>query len=353
MTTLDLRPLAVVTRLAMVLAMAHSLPVHAQAGGTVLFAQDGTQIINASGQARAARQGDVLQAGERIQTPANGISQVKLSDGSLMGLRPAAELRIDARPPGSPVAPPEMTLLQGGVRVVGAELVDKTKSSALVLNTGSTSIQMKGADIESAVLKPAAGPAPAPGSEPGTYNRLATGSATLRSGAIVEPLPPRQISFVPANSPVPSILASVGPTVFASTRPRDERTAGSLPPATTGGQTAPAPPRVPAEGGGPVVSTMTSTLTAPRPAIVDGRLPVGPGPVSPLPVFSPISTGAVNPEVGSRPPASGAPVVGGGSTGVIAVRPPPPPLPPPVAILLPPPKPLICVIRSDGTRICT
>jgi hypothetical protein len=141
-------------------------------------------------------------------------------------------------------------------------------------------------------------------------------------------LPPRQISFVPANSPVPSILASVGPTVFASTRPRDERTAGSLPPATTGGQTAPAPPRVPAEGGGPAVSTMTSTLTAPQPAIVDGRPSVGPGPVSPLPVFSPISTGAVTPAAGDRPAAGGAPVAGGGSGQPPTMRPPPPPPPP-------------------------
>lgn len=220
MTSLDFRPLAA----AMTVAMAYALPVQAQSGGTVLFAQEGVQIINANGQARAARQGDVLQAGERIQTPANGITQVKLPDGSLMGLRPNAELRVDAPPSGRPVggsvATPEVTLLQGGVRVVGAELVDKTKSSALVLKAGTTSVQMKGADMESAILKPVAGSAPAAGAAPGTYNRLATGSATLSSGTTTTPLQARQVSFVPANSSVPTTLTSANPSVFAGERPK-------------------------------------------------------------------------------------------------------------------------------------
>lgn len=323
---------------AFLVAFGYVLPVSAEPAGTLVFVQDGVQIINAGGQARPARQGDVLQTGERLQTPPNAITQIKLPDGSLMGMRPGAELRIDPPAAGSGHQSPEVALLQGAIRVVGVELMDRSKTSGLILKTGQTSVQLTGADIESAVLKPEVRPT---GETPGTYNRLAVGSATLRSGSIVEPLPIRQVSFVPANSPVPAILATVGPTVFAATR----------------SQTAPLLPRVGAGEGVSMVSNMTSTLTAPRPNVSGAGAPpgaLGTGAPGPLPVFSPISTGAVNPTAGDRPAAGAAPIGGGGLGGTAGVRPPPPP-PPPVAILPPIRPPVICRPNPLAGRppICT
>ncbi len=316
---------------ALILALGSALPALAEPAGTLLFVQDGVRIINADGQSRPARQGEVLQTGERLQTPPNAITQLKLPDGSLMGVRPGAELRIDPPAVGGAGRSPEVALLQGAIRVVGVELMDRSKTSAVIVKAGQTTLQLTGADIESAVLKPEARPAPSPGSapgtpaageSPGTYNRLAAGAATLRSGTITETLPMRQVSFVPANSPIPTILATVGPTVFAASRSRDDKASNLPPPAATGGRPDAVPPR-PTEGV-PVFSNMTSSLTAPRPSLAGGLPAAGPNVPGPRLVFSPIS-GVVNPVAGDRAVPGPAPMGGAPS-----VRPLPPPPPPPI-----------------------
>ena len=53
---------------------------------TLLFAQYVTQIVGEAGDVCPARQGDTLQSGERLLTPAGAISQLVLADGSLIGM---------------------------------------------------------------------------------------------------------------------------------------------------------------------------------------------------------------------------------------------------------------------------
>ena len=165
---------------AMVLAHA----VGAQTAGTVLFAQAGTQIVSASGAARAAKKGDVLQTGDRLLTPAGAISQVLLPDGSLIGMRPDSELKITAAPLGSDNKAPVLALVNGAARVIGAELMDSQKVSNLTLQSGTATVQLKGADMESAVVKADALQASAAsGSAPGSYQRLLLGTGTVANGA--------------------------------------------------------------------------------------------------------------------------------------------------------------------------
>jgi hypothetical protein len=264
--------------------------------GTLLFSQEGVRIIDASGATRPARQGDTLQTGERLLTPANGITQVKLPDGSLVSVRPGTELKIDPPPAGNP-SQQLLTLIQGAVRVIGSELMDnKRKPSAITLQTGQATLQLTGADIESAVIRPD-GPRPQGGGDPGTYNRLLFGAGTLRSGTVLEPLALRQVSFVSLASLQPITLSSVSPTLFTSS----SALAGALVSTGTGGTTAPV-------GGAPLPATSlattsftptTSTLTS---SALSGSLISSVGPSNLQNAFSPISTqGGLSTSIASQP----------------------------------------------------
>ena len=161
--------------------------VAAQTAATVLFAQPGTHIVGESTVARAAVKGDVLQTGELLVTPAGSISQVVLPDGSLIGMRPESEPQITPAPAGSGSKAPVVGLTNGTVRVISAELMDSKKISNFTLQSGAPTISLKGADLESAVLRPDAKPATgagagAAGAAPGSYQRLLVGSANAANG---------------------------------------------------------------------------------------------------------------------------------------------------------------------------
>lgn len=331
--------------------------IHAEPAGTVLFAQEGAQIISASGASRPARRGDQLQVGEQLTTSANGISQVKLTDGSLVGIRPGSQLRMDAPMPASTLGP-VVSLLQGTVRVIGAELMDKQKPSALTLQTGQATLQLNGADLESTVVRSggrnAAGsdgrsePRPPMGSDQGSYNRLIVGAGNLRSGNAVEPLVPRQVSFVAAGNPVPVLLAAMPPTPSrdgAASSPVGRSPTGSVD--VSGAAKPPIASALPSgspPAGPPALLPMTSTLTVPRLGPATGSIGM-PLPGGPPPNFSPIATNVF--PGGPKGPASAMPIMAparGGGPGNIGPMGPPINMRPPV-ICTPSPipgKPPIC-----------
>jgi len=192
--------------------------VAAETAGTLLFAQPGTQIVSATGVARAAAKGDVLQTGERLLTPAGAISQVLLPDGSLIGMRPDSELKIDAAPAGSDNKAPVVGLVSGSARVIGAELMDSKKSSNITLQSGTATVKLKAADLESAVVK-ADGKSAGGDAAPGSYQRLVVGTGTVANGNQVVALTPKQVSFVGGGSTGPITLTTPSHSVFAGNRP--------------------------------------------------------------------------------------------------------------------------------------
>ncbi len=220
--------------------------VAAETAGTVLFAQPGTQIVAESGVARAAVKGDVLQTGERLVTPAGSISQVVLPDGSLIGMRPESELKITPALAGSGSKAPVVGLISGTARVIGAELMDNKKISNFTLQSGAATVSLKGADLESAVVKPDAkptGPTGAPGAPggsaaPGSYQRLLVGTASVANGNQVAALAPQQVSFVGGANAGPVTLATPAQNVFGGNRgnPAPQSGAGATPGASPGGK---------------------------------------------------------------------------------------------------------------------
>lgn len=163
--------------------------------------------------------GDTLQTGERLLTPPGAISQVLLPDGSLIGMRPESELRLDPPAAGSDSKAPVLALVQGTVRVITSELMDPKKNAGLTLQSGTATLKLKGADLESAVVK-GDGKAATPGdAAPGSYQRLTVGSGTVANGGAVATLAPRQISFVPSANAAPTPLNTPAQNVFAGNHP--------------------------------------------------------------------------------------------------------------------------------------
>ncbi len=177
--------------------------------GTVLFSQAGSQIVGANGVPRAAQRGDVLQHGEKLKTPSGGIAQVLMLDGSILGVRPETELRFDP-PAGN--APTAVSLLQGSVRAIASELMDSKRPSAMTLMSGQATLRLKGGDVESTVVDEKQ----RQGVDAGSYSRLITGDASIGKGSVVEPLSPRQVSFVGSTALAPVILTNAAPDVFGS-----------------------------------------------------------------------------------------------------------------------------------------
>ncbi len=195
--------------------------VAASPAATLLFAQDGTQIVDTNGVARSAKKGDVVQSGERLLTAAGAISQIQLPDGSLIGVRPDSELRLGVDAAG-PQSAPSVTLLQGAARVIGSELMDVKKPSNITFQSGFATLRLQGADLESAVVRGDKGTNPGSGvtpSAPGSYQRLLIGSGSIGTGAQQTSLAPRQVNFVGANNSPPTVVASAMPALSMGSRP--------------------------------------------------------------------------------------------------------------------------------------
>ncbi len=204
---------------------------------TLLFTQTGTQIVSENGAARPAKRGDVMQTGERLRTPPGAISQLLLPDGSLIGMRPDSELKIDLPAVVTDNSRQVVSLLQGAAHVIGAELMDAKRTTAFTFQSGLATLRLQGADVESAIVKTDLGK-PTGLANPGSYNRLLVGTGSIGSGTLVEPLAPRQVSFVGAINVAPITVASVSPNLFSAPLP----TPSTLPTlsTTTVGTTTPA-----------------------------------------------------------------------------------------------------------------
>lgn len=303
----------------------------AEPAATLIFAPPGVQIIDSAGLFRPAKQGDVVQTGERVVTPANTISQLKLPDGSLVGLRPGSVLKIDLPPTGVNPSQHVMSLVQGTVRVVGSELMGQARPASLTLQTGQTTLKLNGADVESAMIRPdsdSSGSKPGgnsasgnPGNIPGSYTRLLVGSGSTSNGTTVEPLPVGKVSFVAPGSTNPTNLTSVAPSVFSSagTPGLQSVKGGTVAPGQGSSNTGP-------------VSRNTSTLTAPSPSAGPAFSNQRSG--SPPPMFSPITTSQFPTSPGARANPGGSGTVTGPRLTPpprpLANFQPPPPRPPPI-----------------------
>lgn len=143
--------------------------------GHVMFVRGGVNILDAKGQARPARQGDGLRPGERIETARDSVGQVKLTDGSLVGLRPGTELAIETVV-GDPNKARLLRLNRGAMRVVNR---DVSGQHPLLVETPTAEIRLVNADTETIVVDALEGARH--GLASGTYSRVIAGDGTLKT----------------------------------------------------------------------------------------------------------------------------------------------------------------------------
>lgn len=193
----------------------------AQAGeeavGHVMFVKGAVTVLDLAGQARPARQGDALRPGDRVETAADSVGQVKLADGSLVGLRPGSEVAIE-NVAGNANKARLVRLSRGAMRVINR---DASGKQVLLVETPTAEIRLVNADTEAFVVDATEGARE--GVPSGTYSRIIAGDGTLRTARGDLSLQRGQAGFAPGGDRPPAPLAvlpeKLQTAMLAGTRP--------------------------------------------------------------------------------------------------------------------------------------
>jgi hypothetical protein len=164
--------------LTLTIALAAVLPFAAQAAdpiGKVIFQSGGAFIVDAAGKQRAANKGDLILPGERLVTGANTLTQVKMRDGSFVGLRPGTDLKFQEMRLTGKDAGQDVALNSGSIRVLNLPGDGAVKPLPVNVQAGDARIVMRGADLESAVKRDLT-------TGPETFTRLNQGTGILSNG---------------------------------------------------------------------------------------------------------------------------------------------------------------------------
>ena len=231
--------------------------------GTLLFARGDLQIIDAAGSARVGKAGDLLQPGERVVTRDGAVCQIKLWDGSLVGVRPDTELKFELPEQASARAKHVIAIVKGGLRVVNVDLRDGRARVPVQLMSPTGRVDLTNADAESRVVSPEA-LQKAGVKDAGLYTRLQAGTGIVRTGTVEVPIALRTVTFTPRLDVAPTVIAAAGTVLFPSptqtTFTTSLATTTSLEPKlTTTLSTATLDPKITT-----ALSPTTSTLTSPR-----------------------------------------------------------------------------------------
>lgn len=167
-------PVQILT-LSFAIGLAFPLVANAAPIGKVIFQSGSAFIVGPNGSQRPASKGELIQPGERLVTGANTLAQVKMQDGSFVGIRPGSDLKFQDLRLNGPDAGQNVALNAGSVRVLNIGTNGATKPVPLTVQAGDARIVMRGADIESALKRDGT-------TGPETITRLNHGEGTLSNG---------------------------------------------------------------------------------------------------------------------------------------------------------------------------
>jgi hypothetical protein len=195
------RPLTIA--LALALALAAPLPV--AANGVLYFVTGPVTIVGADGKARPAKKGDRVTPRERVVTGANAMAQLKMADGSFVGVRPDSELRVQAFRPTGADAGAVLVLDKGSVRVLNLETDPKTRPLPVQLQAGDgAAVVLRAGDLES-------------GKPGGAFvNRLNAGTAAAQTNRGNLPLAVHSVNTVTPTAIAPASIAALPPISIAA-----------------------------------------------------------------------------------------------------------------------------------------
>ena len=234
--------------------LAVSLPALGDAGA-FQFVSGEVKVVRPDGREIVAVKGAKILEGDTIVTGANGNAQLLMADEALISLRPDSTLRFDTyryagKEDGSEKG--VLGLIKGGFRTLTG-LIGRANKNNYLVRTPTATIGIRGTDHEPFYIPPA-GWSGAPGGEPGSYDKVNSGSTFMQTeGGRIE-LGANQVGFAPPNPQAqPTRLDRVpdfmrpAPMLRGQGERRGEgggpgRGDGRGPPPPGGGQMPPPPP---------------------------------------------------------------------------------------------------------------
>jgi hypothetical protein len=259
--------------------------VLAQSAASFIVAIGEVQVVNAAGQSREGERGGPLAPGDQVITGANGLAQIRFSDGAMLSVRANSDLKIQAHSysgASDTLATTVLQLLKGGLRAITGAVARQNRSGYRVV-TATATIGVRGTDFEAFYVPAATAGGLTPPGEPGTYLRVTRGVAFLQTPLGSLDVQPQQIGFAPLAAVAPQLLPQTPQFMLAPPRPAPEPAPKSQPPQRSQGGT-----------DGPTVRQMQPfspqqvdpgrTLTAPSTSPTLSPGPTGPATISPTPI---------------------------------------------------------------------
>ena len=163
------------------------------AAGVIQMVMGQARVWERSGLERTAQRGVQLYEGDTVATGANSNVQIRMSDEAMIWLRPDTRLRIDEYAVANQKGDKErglLSLINGSFRTLTGSIGVVNKANYEIV-TPNASIGIRGTDHEVAFI----GPGGARRGEPGTYNRVYSGSTFLQSAAGRTDIPAGQAGF--------------------------------------------------------------------------------------------------------------------------------------------------------------
>lgn len=251
--------------------------------GEVRFALGDAKVQRASGTQERLERGTRLAEGDTVITGASGHVQITMVDNAVVAVRPNTQLKLEEYRYSGKADGSErgiFGLIRGGFRSITG-LIGQQNRNAYSVRTPTATIGIRGTDHESMHIPPPA-PGETPVGDPGTYDKVNSGSTILQtsSGSIV--IQPNQVGFAPAQPGSPPVTLPKIPDFMRSTPPAQPNSQGQG--GSSSGAPLPPPPPPPSgtsSGPSDTISTV-STLPppplppAPQPGTIDpAQIPAG------------------------------------------------------------------------------
>jgi hypothetical protein len=166
-------------------------------------------IIDDKGQSRIPHVGDTVEEGDTIATGGDGELQMLTEDHGLIAVRPNTRMKIEAyRARGDAQDTSIISLLSGTFRSVTGWIGTFNRDNYQI-RTPTAAIAIRGTDHEPLHI-PEPGPGEQPVAAPGTYDKVNSGSTSIRNHAGEVVVNPSEVGFAPHDAKsAPRIAKSV------------------------------------------------------------------------------------------------------------------------------------------------
>lgn len=191
------------------LLLTQPILAHAAAGVIELVSGE-VRLSDARGQTREAKVGGAIHRGDRIATGEESEIHLRLSDASVLALRPSSQMTLTAyRHRGRESDTSVVALTVGALRSISG-WIGRRQPDAVRIKTPTATIGIRGTDHETYVL-----PAGSPLGEAGTYDKVNHGATFIETAHGRIDLTPGQAGYA-APDRLPVVLPSV-PNFFRPT----------------------------------------------------------------------------------------------------------------------------------------